>query len=313
MIAARFQGLWSSLAKIPMQVPKQAGSGNPCTSHMQQRQADAVRVCLQPARPLQQLAAAKQGQTYPPVHPAFSDVPIGGHRPVQQSRRQQPMTGQEQQPLAKPCSEQPADGCPQVQFGVFTNLRSGSSFAKQGALSTAAQRKMQEFAADLGQQDDLLHSGLDLDHQQPPAGLEHGKENEFSGINPAELSALQQQAKAPSNSDEEHHPASADKAVMQTQLSFAAEQPGALSVHVQSLTQPSRHDSLSDPKAASSQQEPAPTGQDVLQLREDVTIVDADPHGQVADALTPDHGRTQHVAEQLQDGMSVCACSALQM
>ena len=318
MNAAGLRGLWSSLAKMPMQMPKQAVRGNPGTSHMQQHPADAVRACLQPARSDQQLAATKQDQTYLPSRAgtfapetASSALPFGGHYPVQQSRRQQPTTGWT--PFEEHNSEQPADICPQVQFGVFTNLKSGSSFARPGTMSTAAQRRMRAFAADLGQQQDIVHPDLNPNHQQPPVLHDHGKENEFFGMSPAKLSPLQQQAVPASNSDEAHPPANAEAADMETQPSFAAEQPGAPIVHVHLLTQPSGHDSLSGPAPKSLQQEPASIGERVLMHSADELITDADLDEQVIDALTPDHIKTQHVAQQPQAGMSASACSAIQL
>ena len=79
----------------------------------------------------------------------------------------------QQRPMADPdivtsSSAQPADDCPQVQFGVFTNLTSGTTFTKPGKLSKAAQKKMHELAAAF-RQDGLLAQGTEAGFMQQPA------------------------------------------------------------------------------------------------------------------------------------------------
>lgn len=151
---------------------------------------------------------------------SIADLRSHATRPDQFWQRQQG-------PMADPdtvtsSSAQPADNCPQVQFGVFTNLTSGTTFTKPGKLSKAAQKKMHELAASF-RQDGLLDQGTEAGSMQQPAMNNRNKDqsalagqgchadiqqnthtvvNSRHGSHPDQLASAAQKQTAPvSNSD----------------------------------------------------------------------------------------------------------------
>lgn len=207
--ASAAQGLWGALGKIPLQLPRQVPYSHTAiglqqqTQKLQQQQPQQQQHVFapskynvseqdrQPANPFQHLpgtlppkpsatatvvaaAAAMQehrSHATRPVprwqHQEGTELPVAQQGSLQHDPAQQDST----QPEA-----QPHGSCPQVQFGVFTNLTSGNTFAKPGKLSKAAQQKVQELATSF-RQDGMLEQGSHTTFMQH-AALNDGYEDQ---------------------------------------------------------------------------------------------------------------------------------------
>ncbi len=165
---------------------------------------------------------------------------------------------------SKASSTTAGDLCPQVDFGVFTNLRTGGSFAAPRTLSAAAQQKAREFHPEhaTAPENEGTESDLQMDtdatqaldqmqpssrqqptspHVQPPCpeqeqvphkGIEPQVPAAADSVNQQETEAAQQAAPLP----DPHGSAAADTAaadtagLTQAQLSAQAHAPHAASV-----------------------------------------------------------------------------------
>ncbi len=174
--------------------------------------------------------------------------------------------------------------CPQVEFGVFTNLRTGGSFAAPRTLSAAAQQRARDFHPEhaTAPENGGMESGLKMDtdatrltdqlqpssrqqpsspHVQPPCleqeqvphkGIEPQVPAAADSVNQQETEAAQQAAQLP----DPHGSAAADTAgLAQAQLSAQAHAPHAASVGT--LQDASSADNAMPPVAAAAEASPA--------------------------------------------------------
>ena len=200
--ASAAQGLWGALGKIPLQLPRQVPHSHTAIGlQPQQRQQQQHMFApskhneseqdREPENPFQHLPG-----TLPPKPSATATVAAAAAamqehrshatRPVPKWRHQEgtelpvAQQGSLQHKSAQQDSAQPEaqlhGSCPQVQFGVFTNLKSGNTFAKPGKLSKAAQQKVQELATSF-RQDGMLEQGSHATFMQH-AALNDGYEDQ---------------------------------------------------------------------------------------------------------------------------------------
>ena len=183
---------------------------------------------------------------------------------------------------SKASSPTAGDSCPQVEFGVFTNLRTGNSFAAPKTLSAAAQQRARDFYPEhaTAPENGGMESGTQMDtdaaqltdqlqpssrqqpsspHVQPPCpeqeqvprkGTEPQVPAAADSANQQETQAAQQAAQLPDS----HGSAAADTAaadtarLAQTQLTAQAPAPHAASVGA--LQDASSADNATPPAAA---------------------------------------------------------------
>ena len=187
------RGIWSSLGKLPLRLPMQTAQ------HIQQQRQQHILGPCKAAADKQQTAGSDPEPQMLPAHvqdSACGAVRCAPEASVADLRRDATRPDQhlqlQQKPMADPnivSSAQPAGACPQVQFGVFTNLTSGSTFTKPGKLSKAAQQKMQELAASF-RQDAMLDQEPEAGFMQPAMNTAHKNQNVVAG--PASHADMQQ-------------------------------------------------------------------------------------------------------------------------
>ncbi len=216
--------------------------------------------------PPSQLSAAAQ-QRFSEASPEEATVPPDPRTSNAQPQSHQPAGVAPEHTTAassKASSTTAVDLCPQVQFGVFTNLRTGDSFAAPRTLSAAAQQKARDFHPEHATvpQKEGMESDLQLDtdatqlieqlqpssrqqatspHVQPPCpeqeevphkGTEPQVPAAADSINQQETEAAKQAAPLP----DPHGSAAADTAaagtagLAQAQLGAQAHGPHAASV-----------------------------------------------------------------------------------